>query len=214
MVSDIMEPITRFSEHYVEPIRFKYTDINSEQINTMNDLIGCRLEARTSELTYCHSSEPEPSPVMRRASTAVKSPWLMQGHLVPEGLLRSVVRAANGLVEWRMEPRDNGLAVRYRDDSGDNECTAGSVYKYSFFIRRRYAAGNTSLPCQDTEGQEQPDHLEDVLPEPQWLTCRRIFHLPERPAWNSLDAIIAGDLPMPAALPYPIDPSSRDPSRL
>ena len=42
---------------------------------------------------------------------------------------------------------------------------------------------------------------------------RRIFHLPMRPKWNTLDSIIAGDLQMPAALPYPVVSSSSNPDR-
>merc|ERR1712176_505309 len=82
------------------------------------------------------------------------------------------------------------------DLSRDGKSTSTISYKHEFFVRR-HGSANCAVDesCEKDLGND-------------WKPCIRIFHCPARPAWNSVDAILAGDLPMPAALPYPIPPPS------
>jgi len=43
-----------------------------------------------------------------------------------------------------------------------------------------------------------------------WSQVNRIFHLPMRPPWNTLDDVLAGNQNMPPALPYPVAPADED----
>merc|ERR1712023_75277 len=39
-----------------------------------------------------------------------------------------------------------------------------------------------------------------------WVRTRRVFHLRMPLEWNQIDSILAGNMEMPAAVPYPSEP--------
>uniref|UniRef100_A0A7S4W338 Vacuolar membrane-associated protein Iml1 N-terminal domain-containing protein n=1 Tax=Alexandrium monilatum TaxID=311494 RepID=A0A7S4W338_9DINO len=188
----------KFTEYIMQPTRFSYTDVESEKINTMNDLIGCRLEARTSELVV-EAAPPAGGAAARPPGAAGAEPWLADGRNLPKALHHGRVRAADGRIEWTMEPRDEGLHVSYGDYTGEDKRSVELACKYTCLVRRRAWPGPGAPSEEEAEGLP--------VETGEWLRCRRIFHLPMRPHWNTLDGIVSGVLSMPPALPYPVEPS-------
>jgi len=184
------------SEYTVQPGRFSYGYGNGATIDLMNDLIGLRLETIRGMSLSCHRCEVEEK-ACRKTSEPPAHPWIMQGHLLPENLQRCVVGSADGM-SWLLDPVDCGLTVLRHEP----ESAPAIVYSYKrFFVRRNIMRSDARGENLDRSG---------ICASTVWAPCRRVFYLPPRNLeWNNLDNIVAGSLPMPAALPYPITDSTQ-----
>lgn len=227
-----------WTEYSVCPKRFSYAGDSGEQYNMMNDLIGLRLEVITGAQTYpeskvtpdsapslpmplsprklpiksasCHElalrESLSPRPAARRAERDV---WLMQGNKIPPELRCMSVRAGAG-IQWRFTPRAHGLSVSQMGTSQEVHAGIGArlAYNYSnFYVRRHMAWRDVSASPIQTDDAEPPKDRERGGDE-NWTPGRLIFHPPMQPEWNLLDTITSGNLPMPPALPYPVEPTS------
>lgn len=174
-----------------------FSDSDWECINLMSDLIGLRLAALGSAQLCRIDGGVQLWEKPNENEPPIKEPWAMQGSLIPETLHGLVVRCASGK-QWSFEPCEAALKV---SPSWSPSAPALDVtYRYdSFYVRQQIVRRD--------EGEDQacPSSLGS---RNVWIPTRRVFHLQEGLAWNELDAIIAGGLEMPPALPYPVQRQS------
>lgn len=131
----------------------------------------------------------------------------MQGHLIPERMRAAIVRAPNGM-EWNMVPCETGLEVAFSEDPAMERWEARRaseiVYRYLRFFVRHHVVRRKPPVDKDSGGPGDDRALVTRDSSAAWVPSRRVFHLQEKAFWNGLDSILAGDLAMPAALPYPV----------
>eukprot|EP00929_Paragymnodinium_shiwhaense_P115061 TRINITY_DN8366_c0_g1_i1.p1 TRINITY_DN8366_c0_g1~~TRINITY_DN8366_c0_g1_i1.p1 ORF type:complete len:1302 (-),score=320.47 TRINITY_DN8366_c0_g1_i1:377-4282(-) len=146
------------------PSRFNYTDEDSERVNTMQDLVGLRLESRTSQLLEeppTEEGESQPNvfkfsggggdevPAPEAVAAAGKTAWKNQAQLQPRELRRKLrVQAASGDYEWIFEPKENGLFIKdinYKASSSSGSGASVLKHHYNdFYVRRRHILSDRS----------------------------------------------------------------------
>ncbi|CAJ1413777.1 unnamed protein product, partial [Effrenium voratum] len=195
----------KFPRYVLAPSRFEYTDLESEKVNVMQDLVGLRLEVTPGAQLYGFDealNEPAlPGSLPRDECESPKKEcgdMVLHGELVPKSLHCLVVRTP--MSSWKFSSQFGNLEVYHQE--GDYE-ELHSTHLYRFYIRRHLVRQRQLL--EDAKTPTAPSESS------QWTKSRVSFHLPVEPDWNALDNVVAGGLRMPPALPYPVKIGSDGP---
>lgn len=193
----------KYSTYVLAPSRFDYTDLESEKINVIHDLVGLRLEVTPGAQLFGFDEQALHKSSLRLPAGEAPSPrcnspnskdcdMLLNGELVPKALRSLVVRTSGGS-NWKFESQNGPLEVFHQEEQ-EKECHA--VYPYSFYVRRQLVRQHRAEVTSEAE--------HDRGSSAHWISSRVRFHAPNQPDWNALDNVVAGGLTMPAALPYPV----------
>eukprot|EP00439_Symbiodinium_sp_Y106_P033748 s3696_g4.t1 len=195
------------SSYTVSPSRFDSADVESEKIRALHDLVGLRLEVIPGAQLYEWDDKVENNSKLRMAvpcpphadadadATSGEEDMLIHGELVPTSLRRLVVRAAG--TQWHFDPQTGEEPVEIHEEQEEEQQL---MHEYRFYIRRNLVRQQLAQ-SRSMLGEASPKLRASSA---TWAPGRVRFHAPAQPDWNRLDAVVAGGLRMPPALPYPV----------
>ncbi|CAE7908121.1 unnamed protein product [Symbiodinium necroappetens] len=195
------------SSYTVSPSRFDSADVESEKIRALHDLVGLRLEVIPGAQLYEWDEKVENNSKLRMAvpcpphadadaeATSGEEDMLIHGELVPTSLRRLVVRAAG--TQWHFDPQIGEEPLEIHEEQEEEHQL---MHEYRFYIRRNLVRQPQLAQSRSMFGEASPKRASSAT----WSPARVRFHAPAQPDWNRLDAVVAGGLRMPPALPYPV----------
>jgi len=183
----------------------------SEPSKVVFDLGAMVSSGRVQKSNSRHVLWPRLDSNPAQAAPLVDDPWVLHGHLVPEQMRHLKICAASGR-EWILNASQPDVVQVTHRDPGKRDHIK---YRYQkFYVRHNIVRRRPLSTSKDKDGSnviEGEDCLEEATSSglgitscDAWTPCQRIFHLQDSIYWNELDAILAGSLPVPPALPYPV----------